>query len=80
VGGRGDPAPRRGINGKLSKVPELILSMAVSGNFLGFCPVKQRSGFQDPLAQNVTWLTVDAARASITNPIEYAYTPEWSQG
>lgn len=61
------PAPRRGINGKLSKVPELILSTAVNGNHFGVAVVKQRSGYQDPRAENPIWLSVDATRSAITD-------------
>lgn len=62
------PAPRRAINGKLSKVPELILSIARNGQHLGFAVVKQRSGFSDPTAQHPVWLAVDAARSTVADP------------
>lgn len=63
------PPPRRAINGKLSKVPELILSIARNNQHLGIAVVKQRSGFQDPTAQSPIWLSVDASKATITDRV-----------
>lgn len=71
------PAERKAINGKVSKTPELILSVARNGAHLGVAVVKQRSGYSDPTAATPIWLAVDPARATISDPPDAVYAG-WS--
>jgi hypothetical protein len=68
------PAPRRAINGKLSKSPSLILSVARNGVHFGLAIVKQRSGFSDTQAQSPVWLQIDPARATVSDRVDVSYT------
>lgn len=71
------PAPRRAINGKLSKTPELIVSVARNGAHLGLAIVKQRSGFSDPQAEHPVWLQIDPSRATVSDRVSPTYS-DWS--
>lgn len=56
------PPPRRALHGKISKYPELILTLGKEGTFLGVACVKNRNGPHDPLAGNTMWLYCDLER------------------
>lgn len=56
------PPPRRALHGKISKYPELILTLGKEGTFLGVSCTKNRNGPHDPLANNAMWLYCDLER------------------
>lgn len=64
--GTENPPPRRAIHGKISHFPELILTMAKNGDFIGFACVKNRSGRADPQAKEAIWLTADYPRMQLS--------------
>lgn len=53
------PAPRKAIQGKVSQLPEMILSLARAGEELRIATVKSRFGEQDPTGEYYTRLWVD---------------------
>ena len=58
-----DPPPRRALHGKISKYPEMILTLGKQGQYLGIACVKNRSaGGADPLAGNAIFLHCDLDR------------------
>lgn len=61
------PPPRRALHGKVSHLPELILTMAkvAASNFIGVACVKNRNGPADPTAENAVWLACDFARVHV---------------
>lgn len=61
------PAPRRAIHGKVSHFPELMLTMAKAGDFIGVACVKNRQGRADPQAKDVVWLSADYPRVRVTD-------------
>ena len=64
--GSAEPPPRRALHGKVSHLPELILTLAKNGEFIGLACVKNRSGPADPQAKQSIWLNADYARVSVT--------------
>jgi KaiC/GvpD/RAD55 family RecA-like ATPase len=61
------PAPRRALQGKVSQLPEAILTLAMdpNNNQLKVCAVKNRHGKHDPTGEDYEVLYVDPARMSI---------------
>jgi hypothetical protein len=59
------PAPRRDVAGKVNQLPELILSVAADDGVLRIAAVGNRSGKQDPNAENPVELYVDITRMAI---------------
>lgn len=53
------PAPRKSLQGKVSQLPKVILSVALHGDELRICPVKTKWGREDPSGQMFTTLYVD---------------------
>lgn len=64
--GTDTPPPRRALHGKVSHLPELILTMCKKDNYVGVACVKNRNGPADPKAENAIWLTADFARVQVT--------------
>lgn len=56
------PPPRRALHGKISKLPELILTLGKNQQEFGIAAVKNRNGGADPLAQNAVWVPCDLER------------------
>lgn len=52
------PAPRSDVDGKVSQLPELILSVARDGDTFMVSTVKDRHSMDDPEAK--TWVTIEA--------------------
>lgn len=65
--GTDKPPPRRALHGKVAHLPEVILTLAGNGAFIGIACVKNRSGASDPQALNPVWLKADFERAQITD-------------
>ena len=61
------PAPRKALMGKVSQLPELILTVAMDGDNYHVAAVKNRDGVSDPTADNFTTVTVDAASMTLFN-------------
>ncbi len=59
------PVPLSGLRGKVSKVPEVILTLfrnAQNPNRMGVAVVKNRGGQADPSGSSVVWLECDLSR------------------
>lgn len=56
------PAPRKSIQGKVSQLPEVILSLARAGDELRIAVVKNRYGDQSPSGEYYTRLYVDLGK------------------
>lgn len=68
--GAGNPAPPHdSLHGKISQVPELILTLTSDANpgFLGVSPVKHRHGTPDPYGSDPVWMEFNAAASQITD-------------
>ena len=65
------PAPRKALQGKVSQLPELVLSVALDGAREQYkvATVKNRHGQADPTAEAFTTLSVDPARMTLYNSI-----------
>lgn len=61
------PAPRKAIQGKVSQLPEVILSLARCGEELRIATVKNRFGDQSPSGEYYTRLYVDLSRGAFYN-------------
>lgn len=63
------PAPRKALQGKVSQLPELILSVALDSarNQYKVAVVKNRHGQADPKADEFTVAAVDASRMTLYN-------------
>jgi hypothetical protein len=63
------PAPRKSLQGKVSQLPELVLSVALDGarEQYKIATVKNRHGQADPTAENYTTVSVDPARMTLYN-------------
>jgi len=61
------PAPRKALLGKVSQLPELILTVAMSGDRYMVAAVKNRDGIADPSAENAIRVAVDPSRMSLFN-------------
>ncbi|MEV7908498.1 hypothetical protein, partial [Streptomyces anulatus] len=72
----GFPPPRRTIQGKVSQLPALILTVANDGAYMRIACVKNRYGQADPSAQTYVTLKADLARMSLSEPAVNDY---WSQ-
>lgn len=60
------PVPLSGLRGKVSKIPESVLTLHNSNmGGLWACVVKNRNGNHDPLGRIAAYLTVDMGRMSI---------------
>lgn len=60
-----DCPPRPAITGKLSQLPEMILTLAKRDGFMGVAMVKARNGPADPSGKTAYWLRSDLARVSL---------------
>lgn len=61
------PAPMRALMGKVSALPETILTVALDGDNYHVCAVKNRDGEADPMANNPITVYVDAPSMSLFN-------------
>lgn len=61
------PAPMRALMGKVSALPETILTVAMDGDQYHVCAVKNRDGLADPNAENPVTVYVDAPSMSLFN-------------
>lgn len=61
-----EPPPRRAIQGKVAQLPELILTVATSGDTLGLAVVKNRNGSSDPQAKEPLWMSVDLSKMALS--------------
>jgi hypothetical protein len=63
------PAPRKALMGKVSALPELVLSVALDGiaNVYRVAVVKNRHGKADPTAENYITLSVEPSHMSLYN-------------
>jgi hypothetical protein len=63
------PAPRKALMGKVSALPELVLSVALDaiGNVYRVAVVKNRHGKADPTAENYVTLSVEPSHMSLYN-------------
>jgi hypothetical protein len=63
------PAPRKALMGKVSALPELVLSVALDGiaNAYRVAVVKNRHGKADPTAENYVTLSVEPSHMSLYN-------------
>jgi hypothetical protein len=61
------PAPRKSLQGKVSQLPKVILSVAIADNQLRVAPVKLRWGPGDASGATFTSLYVDASRNRMFN-------------
>lgn len=61
------PAPRNRLQGKVSQLPELILSIAVDGDKMMIAPVKNRFGPGDASAERYVTVWVDPRRCTFYN-------------
>jgi hypothetical protein len=59
------PAPRRALMGKISQLPETILTVALDGDKYHVAAVKNRDGIADPSATNPITVYADAASMSL---------------
>lgn len=59
------PAPMRALMGKLSQLPETILTVALDGDKYHVCAVKNRDGIGDPNAENPITVYADAPSMSL---------------
>lgn len=64
------PAPRAKLQGKVGQLPKLIISLAMVGNELRACPVKNRWGPADPTGQTYATVYVDAGRNRFYNSFQ----------
>lgn len=62
------PPPRRSLHGKVSQLPEMILTLANRYTHMGVACVKNRTGQADANASHVIWLGLDAERMLLTDP------------
>lgn len=65
------PAPRKALQGKVSQLPELVLSVALDGTREQYkiAVVKNRHGQADPTADQFTTVSVDPPRMTLYNSI-----------
>lgn len=63
--GTSDPPPRRALHGKVSQLPEMILTLANNGTHLGVACVKNRTGNHDATGKLNVWLGLDAERMAL---------------
>jgi RecA-family ATPase len=61
------PGPMKSIMGKVSQLPETILTVALDGDQYHVAAVKNRDGVADPNAENPITVYVDAASMSLFN-------------
>lgn len=61
------PAPRRALMGKVSALPELVLTVALSGSNYRIAAVKNRHGAAHPKADDYMTVAVDLAYMSLYN-------------
>lgn len=61
------PAPRRALMGKVSALPELVLTVALSGSNYRIAAVKNRHGAAHPKADTYMTVAVDLAYMSLYN-------------
>jgi RecA-family ATPase len=61
------PASRKALMGKVSQLPELILTVALDGDRYHIAAVKNRDGISDPTAENYVSVCVDAPSMSLFN-------------
>lgn len=61
------PAPMRALMGKVSALPETILTVALDGDQYHLCAVKNRDGEADPMANDPITVYVDAPSMSLFN-------------
>lgn len=59
------PPPRKAIHGKLSQLPELILTLGRQDDAFGIAAVKNRLGPMDATGNTVTWLEIHPERMVI---------------
>jgi hypothetical protein len=59
------PAPRRALLGKVSQLPEVILTVAIDGDTYRVAAVKNRDGIADPNAKTPVSVHVDAASMTL---------------
>lgn len=62
------PPPRRSLMGKVSQLPEMILTLANTGDALGIACVKNRTGQADATGKLAIWFGLDAERMTLTDP------------
>jgi archaellum biogenesis ATPase FlaH len=67
------PSPRDKIQGKVSQLPELIITVALDGPEFLMAPVKNRNGFQDPTGNTYRRLTAHPEKASFTTFVPKVY-------
>lgn len=75
--GTGDltrPLPRKSLQGKVSQIPELILSVALDGDRFGVCVVKNNAGPSDPGAKSPVDFRADAERNTFSAWTSHAYS------
>lgn len=61
------PAPMRALMGKVSALPETIITVALDGDQYHVCAVKNRDGESDPSAESPITVYVDAPSMSLFN-------------
>lgn len=61
------PAPMRALMGKVSALPETVLTVAMDGDQYHVCAVKNRDGVADPEANNPITVYVDAPSMTLFN-------------
>lgn len=61
------PAPMRALMGKVSALPETILTVALDGDKYHVCAVKNRDGEADPKAENPITVYADAPSMTLFN-------------
>lgn len=61
------PASRKALMGKVSQLPELILTVALDGDQFHIAAVKNRDGVSDPTAESYVSVAVDAASMTLFN-------------
>jgi hypothetical protein len=67
----GNPCPPRyAVQGKVSQVPALILTLASTQGWMAVCPVKNRSGWADPSGARVVMLDWDPVRMFLADSHE----------
>lgn len=66
--GDSNPPPRRSLMGKVSQLPELILTLSNTGDALGIACVKNRTGQADATGRRAIWFGLDAERMSLIDP------------
>jgi replicative DNA helicase len=70
-----EPPPRRALHGKISKYPEVIITLGKQGTWLGMACVKNRNGPHDPLANNAVHYYIDLDHMYIEDPTERNHEP-----